>query len=89
MRLIQEDGDKKAYISPMMFLDISVQTKCYNELSKIIIFDALNMLKDNENRFSINFAYQDMKNKELLKEASRYGYNVMTFKEFESINLKR
>ena len=27
--------------------------------------------------------------KELLKEASRYGYNVMTFKEFESINLKR
>ena len=27
--------------------------------------------------------------KELLKEASRYGYNVMTFKEFESINLNR
>lgn len=72
MRLIQEDGDTKTSISPLMFLDIAVQTKRYNELSKIIIFDALNMLKGNKNHFSINFAYQDIKNKELLNELYQF-----------------
>ncbi|WP_345978437.1 GGDEF and EAL domain-containing protein [Sulfurimonas sp. HSL3-2] len=72
MRLVQDNGAEKTYVSPVQFLDISIQTKRYNELSKIIIFKALNMLKTSENSFSINFAYQDIKNKELIHSLYRF-----------------
>ena len=68
MRLVQENERRTLYISPVQFLNIAVQTKKYDELSKIIIFNALQILKANDKSFSINFAYQDIKNKELLNE---------------------
>ena len=72
MRLVQDNGEEKTYVSPVQFLDISIQTKRYNELSKIIIFKALEMLKNSDNHFSINFAYQDIKNKELIRLLYRF-----------------
>jgi c-di-GMP phosphodiesterase len=72
MRLRQEKGGEKTYISPIEFLDVSVETKWYSQLSETIIFESLRLLEDNQYRFSINFAYQDIKNKVLMKKL--YGY---------------
>lgn len=75
MRLVQDNGKKKSYVSPVEFLDVSVQTKRYSELSKTIIFMALTMLKDNDKHFSINFAYQDINNKDLISDVYDYLEN--------------
>ncbi len=72
MRLIQDDEDNPVYVSPIEFLEISVQTKRYSELSRIIIFTALQMLQGNEKHFSINFAYHDIKNKELMRDLYKF-----------------
>lgn len=66
MRLVQEEEDKKIFISPVQFLTISVQTKKYDEISKTIIFNALEMSKNGHYHFSINLSYQDISNKELI-----------------------
>ena len=72
MRLRQDNDGKKAYISPVEFLEVSVQTKWYSQLSQTIIFEALSNLENNDYHFSINFAYQDIKNKELMSRLYYY-----------------
>jgi diguanylate cyclase (GGDEF)-like protein len=68
MRLVLEGADKKLFISPDEFLNISIQTKWYADLSRTIIFNALDILKNSNHKFSINLAYQDLQNKELIRD---------------------
>ena len=72
MRLVQEDEDKKIFISPVQFLNISVQTKKYDAISKTIIFHALQMSKNGDYNFSINLSYQDISNKDLMYDIYRF-----------------
>jgi len=75
MRLVQEGEEKKLFISPVEFLAISVQTKKYNELSRMIIFHSLYLMQNTQHNFSINFAYQDIKNKELMYDLYNFLEN--------------
>ncbi|MEA1955802.1 MAG: EAL domain-containing protein [Campylobacterota bacterium] len=66
MRLKDSNSDK--LISPFFFLDIAVKTRLYKELSFIIIFEALNLLKNSEHTLGINFTYDDIVNNTLIDE---------------------
>ena len=66
MRLrIVEDGQEKL-ISPYFFLETAIQTKLYPQLSYSIISAALESLKDAEHTLSINLAYNDFTNPEII-----------------------
>ncbi len=65
MRL--QESESSELITPFYFLDVAMKTRLYEHLSSIIIFKALHILKTTHNILSINFAYSDMKNKELLQ----------------------
>ena len=75
MRLVQEGEEKKLFISPVEFLAISVQTKKYIELSRMIIFHSLHLMENTQYCFSINFSYQDIKSKELMYDLYNYFEN--------------
>ena len=66
MRIKDKDGK---LISPFFFLDIAIKTKLYKDLSAVIVFSALNKLKEDETlSLSINFTYDDIKNEEFIDE---------------------
>ena len=69
MRLRDSDGK---LISPFFFLDIAIKTKLYDELSSTIIFFALDMLKNTTRTLSMNFTYDDIKNKEFLQQIESF-----------------
>ena len=69
MRLRDSDGK---LISPFFFLDIAIKTKLYDELSSTIIFFALDMLKNTTRIISMNFTYDDIKNKEFLQQIESF-----------------
>jgi len=56
------DKETQELISPFYFLDISIKTGLYSELSSYVIFQALNKIKSAEITLSINFTYSDIKN---------------------------
>jgi len=60
MRL--RDTQTQELITPYHFLDISIKTGLYNELSSYIIFQALEKIKSMKITLSINFTYSDIKN---------------------------
>jgi len=64
---VKEDG-KTRLISPYSFLETAIITKQYPKLSKVIIQQALEKLKsDQEITLSINLTYTDVQNPEILK----------------------
>jgi diguanylate cyclase (GGDEF)-like protein len=63
MRMIQvTDGEMKV-ITPFNFLDISIKTRQYEELSFRVVSQALDFARKNKDKvFSINLSYTDMTN---------------------------
>jgi len=92
MRL-REDGNEKL-ISPFYFLDISMKTGLYNQLSRYVIFAALHKIQENNVTLSINFTYSDIKNSALIDDINTYikknpsvgKLAVFEITESESIN---
>ena len=70
MRL--RDSDTNEYISPFYFLDISIKTGLYSQLSSYIIFSALNKIEETGVTLSINFTYSDIKNSMFIGEIEEY-----------------
>ena len=63
---IKDLNDELIY--PYDFLDTAVKTKCYDELSSIIVFEALRLLDTSDYKLSLNFSYSDIKNSTFLNE---------------------
>lgn len=59
-----EDGDIE-YISPSDFLDLSVMTKQYIQLTKFMIGSTLQKMQEDNLSISINLTYQDIKNDDI------------------------
>ena len=70
MRIQKPDTDE--LISPYFFLDAAQKTSLYDQLSSIIIFKALAILKDSQHSLSINFAYSDIRNTKFIDEIEDY-----------------
>lgn len=90
IRLIDEDG---SIISPFKFLDISKKAKLYSTLTKIMINKTFDIFENRDDRFSINFTYEDMVSESVLKLLQKrlsYCKNPQRFivevLESESIN---
>ncbi|MEN8303451.1 MAG: EAL domain-containing protein [Campylobacterota bacterium] len=70
MRL--QESDSKKLISPYFFLDIAIKTGLYDALSSYVIFEALHLVANSSNTFSINFTYGDIKNSVLISEIESF-----------------
>lgn len=68
--------DKDKILSPHYFLDVAKKTKYYHELTKTVIFTALNEFKNRDELISINICAEDISNKQtrdfIKKQLSRY-----------------
>jgi len=64
---MQEKNSKKL-ISPYCFLDTAIKTKQYVALSRIIILQALEDVKNTDKDITINFAYSDIMNYYFINE---------------------
>ncbi len=73
MRIQEENSNK--LISPYFFLAVALKTSLYDQLSSIIIFNALEKLKNSNESLSINFAYSDIKNQIFVKEIDTFFSN--------------
>ena len=62
---INEKGEV-VYLSPYFFLDISVKTKQYLQLSNQIISKALKDLKKTDKQISINLSFKDILDSEFI-----------------------
>lgn len=60
------EKDETIYLSPYFFLDISVKTKQYLQLSNQIIFKALNDLTKTDKQISINLSFKDILDTEFI-----------------------
>ncbi|MDD2652971.1 MAG: EAL domain-containing protein [Sulfurimonas sp.] len=65
---IKNEVDPSAPILPGKFLEIAKNHSFYNEISKMVIFKAIDAMLHNNETFSINFSYQDMKNEPLMQK---------------------
>lgn len=63
-RIVMDDG---RVISPYAFLDISVKSKLYPEITKAMIKKSFNFFKDKNFEFSINLSIADIQNPETIK----------------------
>ncbi|MDD2652503.1 MAG: EAL domain-containing protein [Sulfurimonas sp.] len=63
-RIIKED---KSIIMPFAFLDISIKSKLYPEITKAMILKTFAFFKETEYEFSINLSILDIQNQEILK----------------------
>ena len=70
MRL--KENDNPELVSPFYFLDVSIKTGLYNQLSSTIIFTALEKIKSTGVMLSINFTYGDIKNTLFINEIENY-----------------
>jgi diguanylate cyclase (GGDEF)-like protein len=65
---IKEDIDGEInYISPFKFLDIAIQTKQYDTLTRIMIEKSFKIMSKHEIDFSINLLFSDIKNRDTVK----------------------
>ncbi len=64
IRFVERDG---SVVSPFMFLDISKKAKLYASLTKIMINKTFDIFENSDDRFSINFSYEDMVNDTVLE----------------------
>ena len=61
MRMHKKDSDE--YISPFFFLDISLKTKQYDQISQVMIEKVLRIARENPAKiFTINLGYRDIQN---------------------------
>ncbi|MGM0533309.1 MAG: EAL domain-containing response regulator [Campylobacterota bacterium] len=64
MRLYKADSDE--YVSPFFFLDVSLQTKQYDQVSQMMIEKVLKVARANKDTtFTINLNYKDMQNEKI------------------------
>lgn len=63
-RIVTDDG---RVIAPYTFLDISVKSKLYPEITKAMIKKSFNFFKDKNFEFSINLSIADIQNPETIK----------------------
>jgi diguanylate cyclase (GGDEF)-like protein len=63
---IKNINDANRLIEPGLFLDIAKKHSYYNEISQMVIFQAIDMMLQNSEIFSLNFSYADMNNSDLL-----------------------
>ncbi|NOR57242.1 MAG: EAL domain-containing protein [Sulfurimonas sp.] len=67
MRLVSEEDSIDSHTSPEDFLPIAIQTKQYSAISYLVIKKAFKLLENRMEDISINLAYQDIKNRELIQ----------------------
>jgi diguanylate cyclase (GGDEF)-like protein len=67
MRLVSEEDSIDSNTSPEDFLPIAIQTKQYSAISYLVIKKAFKLLESRMEDISINLAYQDIKNRELIQ----------------------
>jgi EAL domain-containing protein (putative c-di-GMP-specific phosphodiesterase class I) len=65
---IKNINDANRLIEPGLFLDIAKKHSYYNEISQMVIFQAIDMMLQNDEIFSINFSYADMNNTDLMNK---------------------
>lgn len=63
---IKNINDANRLIEPGLFLDIAKKHSYYNEISQSVIFQAIDMMLQNNEVFSLNFSYADMTNTDLM-----------------------
>jgi diguanylate cyclase (GGDEF)-like protein len=97
MRMKTNQNNQTKYISPFFFLDISIKTKQYDQLSYRIIQKALQIAGENKDKnFSINLGYRDMQNESVknlitsyIQDSVKNGYPCnLIFEIVESEDIK-
>ncbi|MDO8454727.1 MAG: EAL domain-containing protein [Sulfurimonas sp.] len=61
-------NDANRLIEPSFSLDIAKKHSYYNEISRMVIFKAIDYMLQNNEIFSLNFSYADMNNHSLLNK---------------------
>ncbi|RZV18470.1 EAL domain-containing response regulator [Aliarcobacter butzleri] len=80
IRYIDENGNE---VGPYNFLDIAKKTKQYPNIIKVILKDALKLIKEKNKRVSINISYADISN----KNTTKYIYDFLTAQSIEHTKL--
>ncbi|WP_157278083.1 EAL domain-containing response regulator [Aliarcobacter butzleri] len=80
IRYIDENGNE---VGPYNFLDIAKTTKQYPNIIKVILKDALKLIKEKNKKVSINISYADISN----KNTTKYIYDFLTAQSIEHTKL--
>ena len=80
IRYIDENGNE---VGPYNFLDIAKKTKQYPNIIKVILKDALKLIKEKNKKVSINISYADIAN----KNTTKYIYDFLTAQSIEHTKL--
>lgn len=80
IRYIDENGNE---VGPYNFLDIAKKTKQYPNIIKVILKDALKLIKEKNKKVSINILYADISN----KNTTKYIYDFLTAQSIEHTKL--
>ncbi|KLE08024.1 REC domain-containing phosphodiesterase [Aliarcobacter butzleri] len=80
IRYIDENGNE---VGPYNFLDIAKKTKQYPNIIKVILKDALKLIKEKNKKVSINISYADISN----KNTTKYIYDFLTAQSVEHTKL--
>ena len=80
IRYIDENGNE---VGPYNFLDIAKKTKQYPNIIKVILKDALKLIKEKNKKVSINISYADISN----KNTTKYIYDFLTAQSIEYTKL--
>lgn len=88
IKRINKDTKDYEYLAPNKFLDLSVLTKQYLQLTRFMIESSLDNMKEKGVSIAINLTYQDIKNDDIagiLKENIR-KFHVESLTEFDISN---
>lgn len=80
IRYIDENGNE---VGPYNFLDIAKKTKQYPNIIKVILKDALKLIKEKNKKVSINISYADISN----RNTTKYIYDFLTEQSVEYTKL--
>ncbi|MEV9475960.1 EAL domain-containing response regulator [Aliarcobacter butzleri] len=80
IRYIDENGNE---VGPYNFLDIAKKTKQYPNIIKVILKDALKLIKEKNKKVSINISYADISN----RNTTKYIYDFLTEQSVEHTKL--
>ncbi len=67
VRLEQESEEGMKIISPALFLDIAIKTKQYKYITRALIKQSFEVMKDLETDFSINLLFADMQDRDTMQ----------------------
>lgn len=94
---MRDEMDDGMLLPPALFLDIAKKHSYYNEISRAVIFKALEYLSTTKEIFSINISYTDIKNMELMDRlesiimdkclGERLVFELVESEEIEDANL--